>query len=88
MHDPDALKALVEEALERLELWPDLDGQRGSVRYALVEVGGKRVRPVISLAVGEALGSPPAEVMPAALALELVHNISHVHDDLPALDGD
>src|SRR5947208_3230451 len=53
MHSPDELKALVEEALERLDLWPELHGQATSVRYAL-EVGGKRVRPVIALAVGEA----------------------------------
>ena len=44
MHSPDELKALVDEALERLELWPELHGQATSVRYAL-EVGGKRVRP-------------------------------------------
>ena len=47
MHSPDELKALVEEALERLDLWPELHGQATSVRYAL-EVGGKRVRPVIA----------------------------------------
>jgi geranylgeranyl diphosphate synthase type II len=88
MHSPDELKAIVEEALAGLELWPELEGQRDSVRYAVVEMGGKRVRPVISLAVGEALGAPPGRVLPAALALELVHNFSLVHDDLPALDGD
>jgi|SRR5581483_1702534 len=87
MHSPDELKELVEEALEELELWPALGGQAESARYAL-EVGGKRIRPVISLAVGEALDAPPEQVMPAALALELVHNFSLVHDDLPALDND
>jgi geranylgeranyl diphosphate synthase, type II len=88
MHGPDELRALVEEALEQLELWPQLAGQRESARYALVEMGGKRIRPVISLAVGEALDASPEEILPAALALELVHNFSLVHDDLPALDGD
>ena len=87
MHSPDELKALVDEALERLELWPELHGQATSVRYAL-EVGGKRVRPVIALAVGEALGAPVEQVMPAALAIELVHTFSLVHDDLPAMDDD
>src|SRR5213080_5460473 len=87
MHRPDELKALVEEALERLDLWPELHGQATSVRYAL-QVGGKRVRPVIALAVGEALGAPVEQVMPAALAIELVHNFSLIHDDLPALDDD
>jgi geranylgeranyl diphosphate synthase type II len=88
MHGPDELRNLVEEALEQHELWPELEGQRESALYALVEMGGKRIRPVISLAVGEALGRSADEVMPAALALELVHNFSLVHDDLPALDGD
>jgi geranylgeranyl diphosphate synthase type II len=87
MHSPDELKELVEEALEELELWPELGGQQDSARYAL-EMGGKRIRPVISLAVGEALDAPPEQVMPAALAIELVHNFSLVHDDLPSLDDD
>jgi geranylgeranyl diphosphate synthase type II len=85
---PDELKALVEEYLEELELWPELHGQAESVRYALVEMGGKRIRPVICLATGEALGAEPETVLPAAIALECVHNFSLVHDDLPALDDD
>jgi geranylgeranyl diphosphate synthase, type II len=88
MHTPEELKTLVEEALDRLELWPELNGQAESARYALVEMGGKRIRPVISLAVGEAVGAEPERIMPAALALEMVHNFSLVHDDLPSLDDD
>jgi geranylgeranyl pyrophosphate synthase len=88
MHSPEELKALVEDELGRLELWPDLLGQRESARYALVEMGGKRIRPVISLATGEALGASVEQVLPAALAIELVHNFSLVHDDLPSLDDD
>jgi geranylgeranyl diphosphate synthase type II len=87
MHSPDELKELVEDALEELELWPELGGQQESARYAL-EMGGKRIRPVISLAVGEALDAPAEQVLPAALAVELVHNFSLVHDDLPSLDDD
>src|SRR2546429_1376144 len=87
MHSPDELKTLVEEALERLDLWPELHGQATSVRYSL-EVGGKRVRPVIARAVGEALGGSVEQVMPAALAIELVHTFSLVHDDLPGMDND
>src|SRR4051794_8987796 len=88
MHTPNELKELVEQALDELQLWPDLHGQRESVWYGLVGMGGKRIRPVISLAVGEALDAEPEQVMPAALALELVHNFSLVHDDLPSLDDD
>ena len=88
MRDPEELKAIAEEYLEELEFWPDLHGQAESVRYALVEMGGKRIRPVICLATGEALGAEPKTVLPAAIALECVHNFSLVHDDLPALDDD
>jgi geranylgeranyl pyrophosphate synthase len=85
---PDDLRSLVEERLESLRLLPELHGQAESVRYALVEMGGKRIRPVIALAVGEAAGADVGEIVPAALAIELVHNFSLVHDDLPSLDGD
>src|SRR4051794_31585069 len=85
---PEELKALVDDELERLSLWPELHGQAESARYGLVEMGGKRVRPVLTLAVGEANGAPVEQVMPAALAIELVHNFSLVHDDLPSLDND
>ena len=87
-HSPDELRALVEEHLDRLELWPQLHGQAESVRYSLV-VGGKRVRPVICLAVGRGGRRAIRRLRcPAACALELVHTFSLVHDDLPALDDD
>ncbi|HEY5059615.1 MAG TPA: polyprenyl synthetase family protein [Gaiellaceae bacterium] len=86
-HTPDALRVLVEEKLERLELWPQLHGQEESVRYSLL-AGGKRVRPVICLATAAAAGGELDAAMPAACALELVHTFSLVHDDLPALDDD
>ena len=43
---------------------------------------------MLCLAVGEAVGSEPEELLPAACAVELVHTFSLVHDDLPALDDD
>jgi geranylgeranyl diphosphate synthase type II len=49
---------------------------------------GKRLRPLLCLATGEALGVDPTELLPTALALELVHTFSLVHDDLPAMDDD
>ena len=86
-HSPEELRALVEEGLEALRLWPELHGQAESVRYSIT-VGGKRVRPVICLATAEAAGAAPEAALPAACALELVHTFSLVHDDLPALDDD
>jgi geranylgeranyl diphosphate synthase type II len=87
MRRPDELRRLVEEFLQSLELWPELHGQATSMRYAL-EMGGKRVRPVICLATGEAVGADPGAILPAAAAIELVHNFSLVHDDLPSMDDD
>lgn len=58
-----------------------------AMRYAALG-GGKRVRPVLTLASAECLGASPVLAMPAACALELVHNYSLVHDDLPAMDND
>ena len=84
---PDELRALVEDSLDGLELWPDLHGQAESVRYSIT-VGGKRVRPVICLATAEAAGAAPEAALAAGCALELVHTFSLVHDDLPALDDD
>jgi geranylgeranyl diphosphate synthase type II len=84
---PEELRGLVEDSLERLELWPQLHGQAESVRYSIT-VGGKRVRPVIVLATAEAAGVDPERALPAGCALELVHTFSLVHDDLPSLDND
>jgi geranylgeranyl diphosphate synthase, type II len=84
---PDELRSLVDDFLDRLELWPQLHGQADSVRYSLT-VGGKRVRPVICLATAEAAGAEPEQALPAGCALELVHTFSLVHDDLPSLDND
>jgi geranylgeranyl diphosphate synthase type II len=84
---PEELRPIVEEYLESLELWPQLYGQAESVRYSIT-VGGKRVRPVICLAVAEAAGAEPETALAAGCALELVHTFSLVHDDLPPLDDD
>jgi geranylgeranyl diphosphate synthase type II len=87
MRQPDELRELVEAELTRLPLADELGELEAALRYSLLG-GGKRIRPVLCLATGEALGRAPAEVLPAACALELVHTFSLVHDDLPALDDD
>jgi geranylgeranyl diphosphate synthase type II len=87
MRPPDALRELVEARLESLALSRELGALEEALRYSLM-AGGKRIRPVLCLATGEALGREPEELLPAACALELVHTFSLVHDDLPALDDD
>jgi geranylgeranyl diphosphate synthase type II len=57
------------------------------MRYSLL-AGGKRIRPVLALATAEALERPPAEVLPLAAAIEMIHTYSLIHDDLPAMDDD
>jgi geranylgeranyl diphosphate synthase, type II len=82
---PDELRELIESYLAGLPLAPELGTLEEPVRYAL---GGKRVRPVLALAAGEAAGGAVEEMLPAAAAVELVYSFSLVHDDLPALDDD
>ena len=57
------------------------------MRYSLL-APGKRIRPVLALATAIAIGREPAEVMPFAAGLELIHTYSLIHDDLPAMDDD
>jgi len=87
VRSPDELRKLVDAELAGLLLAEELGELEEALRYSLLG-GGKRIRPVLCLATGEALGRGPEEVLPAACALELVHTFSLVHDDLPALDDD
>ena len=50
--------------------------------------GGKRLRPILLLMILEAFGIPRARGMPTAVALEMIHTYSLIHDDLPAMDDD
>ena len=85
MRNTSELRELVAAYLERLELAPELGSLEQPVRYA---VGGKLIRPVLCLATAEAAGADAEQALPAAIAVELVHSFSLVHDDLPALDDD
>ena len=58
-----------------------------AMRYSLL-AGGKRVRPVLCLAACELVGGAPANAMPTACALEMLHTMSLIHDDLPSMDND
>jgi farnesyl diphosphate synthase len=58
-----------------------------AMRYAVLG-GGKRVRPLLAFAAGELTGANPARVEQAAIAVELIHAYSLVHDDMPAMDDD
>jgi geranylgeranyl diphosphate synthase type II len=86
---PEDLRALVEAELEslRFSAAAPTAGLEEAMRYSLL-AGGKRVRPVLALATARALGADPAEHLRVAVALELIHTYSLIHDDLPAMDDD
>lgn len=58
-----------------------------AMRHAVFS-GGKRYRPLLALASGECFGVSEDVVLPFACALELIHNYSLIHDDLPSMDDD
>ena len=86
---PEDLRSLVDAALERLRFSaaPRTAGLEEAMRYSLL-AGGKRVRPVLTLATARALGADPERFLPMACAIELIHTYSLIHDDLPAMDDD
>ncbi|MBS1870874.1 MAG: polyprenyl synthetase family protein [Actinobacteria bacterium] len=88
---PEDLRRQVEAYLAALRfVGPEADGVAGleeAMRYSLL-AGGKRIRPVLTLATARAAGADPAAVLPLAAALELIHTYSLIHDDLPAMDDD
>lgn len=78
----------VEAELEGwLPIQPNADIVYQAMRYALF-AGGKRLRPLLALLAGDALGQPRSLSLPFASALEMVHTYSLIHDDLPAMDND
>jgi len=88
-------KEIVDSALEKY--FPNRSGSAAegvfptslhtAIRYSLF-AGGKRVRPILSMAAFEAVGGEGDEILPFACALEMIHTYSLIHDDLPALDND
>jgi geranylgeranyl diphosphate synthase type II len=82
-------RALVDAALDgRL---PPADEPPLTIHQAMrysVFAGGKRLRPMLALFGCEAVGGTLEDAMPAAVALEMIHTYSLVHDDLPAMDDD
>lgn len=80
---------MIDRALDR-----HLNGHQGqshsiwkAMRYGLFP-GGKRIRPILTLAAGEVFGGRPKDLLPFACAVEMIHAYSLIHDDLPAMDDD
>lgn len=65
-----------------------LEGQlNASMEYSLM-AGGKRLRPILTLATYQIFKTDIDKCIPYAIALEMIHNFSLIHDDLPAIDND
>ena len=79
----------VDDWLERL--LPSVETPPAKIHEAMrysVFAGGKRLRPILTIAAGELFDTPEAELLPTACALEMIHTYSLIHDDLPAMDDD
>jgi len=82
-------KLLIDRALDRYlkECKPYSQTLDKAMRYGLFP-GGKRLRPILTLASGDLFGAKQKLLLAFACALELIHTYSLIHDDLPALDND
>lgn len=80
-------KQLVEEALDQSLPITRPEKIYEAMRYSLL-AGGKRLRPILCLSACELCGGTLAMALPTACALEMIHTMSLIHDDLPAMDDD
>ena len=81
-------QTLVEKALARYaEQWPELGDLQRAMAYSLLS-GGKRIRPVLTLAACRLFGGQAEKALPFACGLEMIHTYSLIHDDLPCMDDD
>lgn len=84
----EELRSVVDRGLEQtLDEYLEPSRLAESIRYSTL-LGGKRVRPVLTLMSTKCFGKTPSDGLAAAVAIELIHAYSLVHDDLPAMDDD
>ena len=81
----DDFNLILDEFISKLKCKPEILAD--SLKYSL-QIGGKRVRPVLAFAAGELLGVERGKLNNFALALELILTYSLIHDDLPEMDND
>jgi geranylgeranyl diphosphate synthase type II len=82
-------KEMMDSALERY--LPKREEFTSNLHRAIQHslfAGGKRIRPILSIASFEAVGGKGERILPFACALEMIHTYSLIHDDLPAIDND
>jgi geranylgeranyl pyrophosphate synthase len=85
----DDVRASIDENLSRrLAPPPEDPGSLCEAMHYAATSPGKRLRPAVLIAAAEACGGTRAQAMPAAIAIEMLHAYTLVHDDLPAMDDD
>lgn len=80
-------ESYIEKYLDELKKNQVDDNLFESMKYSLTSKG-KRIRPIIMMAFYELCGGKSPEILKFALAIEMVHTYSLIHDDLPAMDND
>jgi len=80
---------LINDRLDELLPGPDErpDSVHRAMRYSIF-AGGKRIRPILTLATAEMVGGKDDDALDPACALEMIHTYSLIHDDLPCMDDD
>ncbi len=81
-------REIIEEKLKSYfpeNVYPELLTK--AIRYSLLD-SGKRIRPILMLAVADLFETPYERVLPFACAVEMIHTYTLIHDDLPAMDND
>lgn len=81
------IESYIEKYLDELKKNQVDDNLFESMKYSLTSKG-KRIRPIIMMAFYELCGGKSPEILKFALAIEMVHTYSLIHDDLPAMDND
>ncbi len=82
-------KKMIDDALKRY--MPPSDVHPPTIHDAMTYslfAGGKRLRPILTIASSETVGGGTDSILPFACAIELIHTYSLIHDDLPAMDDD
>ena len=81
MHTPNQLQEVIENAVQNIQYPAHPQRLYEPIRY-IMSLGGKRIRPVLTLMAAELFGGDVQKIMPAALAIETFHNFTLIHDDI------
>ncbi len=93
---PSEIKEYFQQKIRQVDQWleqllPTTEQTPATIHEAMrysTFAGGKRLRPILTIATGEIFGAPEQELLPVACSLEMIHTYSLIHDDLPAMDND